>query len=743
MSRIFLAFIFCLLSLTPIKAEVLKDLVIEGNKRVSSETIKLYGGIKLQEDLTQKDLNTIIQNLYETEFFEDIKLNFENSVLRVTVKEFKIINQLVIIGEKSNRYLKEIKRLIKSKEKKSFIKTNLSEDINTIKQLYSSIGFNSVDIVTKTKQINDNNIDLIFEISKGNVSKISSIEFIGDKKIRSRRLKSIIASEEDKFYKIISRNTKFNKDLITLDIRLLNNYYRSLGYKDVKVLSNMASIESDGNINITYTINAGQRFTINKISTKVDTVLEEKSFLPLNKVYNKYVGSYYSPFKVKKILEEIDEIIEKNNIQFVSHNVEEEIIQNAINLSFNIFEGEKVLVERIDVSGNNITNEDVIRGELLIDEGDPYTKLAMEKSIARIKSRNIFRNVTYKELNGSSPDLKKIDIEVEEKPTGEISAGAGIGTSGGTFALGIKENNWLGEGKIVGIDLELTSESILGVLSYEDPNYNFLGNSIYYAISSEENDKPNQGYENSIQKFTINTGFEQYKDIKTTLGLSASYDDLQTDGTASETLKKQSGTFSEIEGSYAFSYDKRNRVFMPTSGSIISFGQDLPIYSDRAAINSFFSSSGYRSLNEDVVGAAKFYISGINGLNDDDVRLSKRKSISTRRLRGFEKGKVGPIDGSDHIGGNYASVLNFEASLPNLLPEKSNTDVSLFLDFGNVWGVDYDSSIDDSNKIRSTAGAAANWLSPLGPIVFTFSQNLSKASTDKTESFNFNLGTTF
>lgn len=407
MSRIFLAFIFCLLSLTPIKAEALKDLVIEGNKRVSSETIKLYGGIKLQEDLTQKDLNTIIQNLYETEFFEDIKLNFENSVLRVTVKEFKIINQLVIIGEKSNRYLKEIKRLIKSKEKKSFIKTNLSEDINTIKQLYSSIGFNSVDIVTKTKQINDNNIDLIFEISKGNVSKISSIEFIGDKKIRSRRLKSIIASEEDKFYKIISRNTKFNKDLITLDIRLLNNYYRSLGYKDVKVLSNMASIESDGNINITYTINAGQRFTINKISTKVDTVLEEKPFLALNKVYNKYVGSYYSPFKVKKILEEIDEIIEKNNIQFVSHNVEEEIIQNAINLSFNIFEGEKVLVERIDVSGNNITNEDVIRGELLIDEGDPYTKLAMEKSIARIKSKNIFRNVTYKELNGSSPDLKK------------------------------------------------------------------------------------------------------------------------------------------------------------------------------------------------------------------------------------------------------------------------------------------------------------------------------------------------
>jgi outer membrane protein insertion porin family len=745
MNRIIIAFVFSLLYLssTSLKSEIVKDLIIDGNNRISDETIRLYGGIKLQEDLSQKELNTILQNLYDTNFFEDVKLNIENNVLKINVKEFKVINQLVILGEKSIRYTREIKKLIKSKEKKSFIKTNLSEDINTIKQLYSSLGFNSAEVVTKTKNIDENNVDLIFEIEKGDVSKISSITFTGDKKIRDRRLRSIIASEEDRFYKIISRNTKFNKDLISLDIRLLTNYYKSLGYRDVQVLSNLASINDEGNINITYTINAGERYTINKLSTKVDSVLEEKPFLSLRKVYNKYIGTYYSPFKVKKILEEIDEIIEVNNIQFVNHNVQEEIIQNKINLLFNIFEGDKVLVERIDISGNNITNEDVIRGELLIDEGDPYTKLALEKSIAKIKARRIFKTVNYKVENGTSSDLRKIDIEVEERPTGEISAGAGIGTSGGTFALGIKENNWLGEGKRVGIDFEISSESILGVLSYEDPNYNFLGNSIYYALSSEENDKPTQGYENTIQRFTINTSFEQFKDINTTLGISTSYDDLQTDGSASENLKKQSGTFSEIAGSYAFSYDKRNRAFMPTSGSIISFGQDIPIYSDSAAIDTFFSSSTYRAINEDVVGAAKLYLSAINGLNDEDVRLSKRKSLSSKRLRGFEKGKVGPVDGLDHIGGNYASVLNFEGNLPNLLPEKSNTDISLFLDFGNVWGVDYDSSIDDSNKIRSTTGVAANWLSPLGPIVFTLSQNLSKANTDKTESFNFNLGTTF
>ena len=150
-----------------------------------------------------------------------------------------------------------------------------------------------------------------------------------------------------------------------------------------------------------------------------------------------------------------------------------------------------------------------------------------------------------------------------------------------------------------------------------------------------------------------------------------------------------------------------------------------------------------KSLTNDVVGAGKIYLTAVNGIGDDDVRLSKRKGLSTRRLRGFERNKVGPIDGSDHIGGNYAAAVNFEASLPNLLPEAYKTDVGFFLDFGNVWGVDYDSSIDESNKIRSSTGVAASWLSPIGPLSFVFSTNLSKADTDKTESFNFNLGTTF
>ena len=726
-----------------LNSEIVKDIKINGNKRVSTETIKLYGEIDINKDYTDKDIDKVLKNLYETDFFEDVKIEIVDNVLKVDLKEYPIVNQLIVVGEKSNRYREQIKKTIRLKEKRSFVKSYLAKDIERIKQLYSSIGYNSIKVETKIKEIDTSNFDLLFVIDRGEQTKISSIKFIGNDSVRSSRLIDIIASEVDKFWKIISRNTNFSENLIRLDVRLLTNYYKSLGFYDVKVKSNFAQINQSGNADLIYSIDEGNRYIINKISINVDKVFDKKLFFPLNKLYEKHVGDYYSPFKVKKLLEELDELIDDNNLQFVEHNVQEVIEGESINIIFNVFEGEKKLVERINITGNSITNEDVIRGELILDEGDPFTKLNLEKSVAEIKERNIFKDVKYNVVDGSENNLKIININVEEKPTGEISAGAGIGTDGGTFAITVKENNWLGEGKAVTFDLQVDTESLAGTLSYNDPNYDFLGNSLNYSISSETNDKPDQGYENTIISAGIGTSFEQYKDVLASLSLFASRDDLKTDSTASDSLKKQKGTFDELLGEYGFTFDKRNRAFMPTSGSIVRFGQSFPVFADKRSLSNYFSVSGYKTLTEDVVGASKFLISNISSLGDDDVRLSKRKFLSSRRLRGFERGKVGPVDGSDHIGGNYSAALNFEANLPNLLPEDTNTDINLFLDFGNVWGVDYDSSLDDSNKIRSSTGVQAQWNSPIGPMSFTFSKNISKADTDKTQSFNFNIGTTF
>ena len=212
-------------------------------------------------------------------------------------------------------------------------------------------------------------------------------------------------------------------------------------------------------------------------------------------------------------------------------------------------------------------------------------------------------------------------------------------------------------------------------------------------------------------------------------------------GTASESLKKQAGSFTDLTFDYAISSDLRDRSFKPTDGYISTFAQALPIYADSPFIKNSYSFSKYSTLTPNIIGAFKFFGSTITGLEDKDVRISKRLTIPKSRLRGFEK--LGPKDGNDYVGGNYASAVNFEASLPNLLPESTNTEVGLFFDLGNVWGVDYNSTIDEKKKIRSSTGANISWLSPLGPMTFVIAHDISKASTDVPQSFKFRLGTTF
>ena len=725
-------------------AEIVNEIQISGNKRVSDETVKVYGEIKPEgSDFSNSDINNILKNLYSTNFFEDVNIEIRNKKLIINLIEYPVINEIVLIGEQNTRVKNQIKKIISSKEKNSFIKNNLNKDINLIKKLYSSLGYKFSQVETKVRNIDKNNVDLAINIDKGEITRISKIFFTGDKKIKDKRLRDIIASEEDKFWKVISRNTRFNENQIELDKRLLINYYKNLGYYDVKVTSSSAEIQDSENINLYYSIEAGKRYIFAKIETVLDSTFDKEIFFPLREKYNDLVGTYYSPFKIKKILEEIDIIIENKNLQFVEHSVQETIEGDKINLAFNIKEGKKIIVERINIKGNNVTNESVIRSELLLDEGDPFTNLNLDKSVAKLKSKNIFNRVKSEVLPGSSDDQKIIEINIEEKPTGELSAGAGVGTNGGTFAFDIQENNWLGEGKIVGINVELSEESLKGKLFYTNPNYDLLGNSIEYHIQNTSNDKPDQGYENKLITFGAGTSFEQYKDIYTNLSLNFSYDDLRTNSNASASLQKQDGDFTEMAAVYGLTYDKRNRTFMPTDGSVFGFVQSLPIYADKPFIDNTFRFSTYHEFNENYVGSGKIFLSAINGLNDEDVRLSKRKSLSTRRLRGFSKGKIGPVDGNDHIGGNYAAAVNFDVNLPNLLPDSSNTDVSFFVDFGNVWEVDYDDSLDDSNKLRSSTGVNASWISPIGPMTFTLATNLSKASTDTTESFNFNLGTSF
>ena len=739
----FIFLIFFILITFNLKAEIIKNFIVEGNERISAETIKVYSGIELNKSYDQDSINNALKELYSTNFFEDIQISIEGDTFKIYVKEYPLINSVELEGEKSNTVKKSVLERLSLKPSGSFIESSLNEDVNLLKKIYASIGFNFAQVEAKIEKFSNNRINLIYVLDKGKKTDIKKINFIGDKKLKERRLRDIIVSEEAKFWKFLSKNTFLNSNTINLDKRLLENYYKSLGYYDVQILSNSAEVSNQNFTTLTYTINAGNRYKVNKISLNISEVLNKELFTSLEKNYQSIVGKYYSPFKVKNLLDDLDELIVDNDLQFVEHNVNETISNENIEISINIFEGKKELVERINILGNTVTDESVIRSEMLIDEGDPANNLKLEKSVAKLKSRNIFGGVRTKVSDGSSKDQKIIDIIVEEKPTGEISAGAGIGTNGGSFAFNISENNWLGKGININTSLDVSAETFTGGINVNNPNYNFSGNSINYFIENTKNDKPDSGFENNIISTGIGTSFEQYKDVFLSPSLSLSYDDLKVDSTASNSLKKQKGTFTDFSFNYGISYDNRDRVYKPTDGYLSSFSQSLPIIADASAIRNTYQLSLYNSFGQDFIGSFKFYTSAINGLSNEDVRLSKRTFLSTNRLRGFESGKVGPKDGLDYVGGNYAIATNFDLNLPNLLPESTKTDVGLFLDLGNVWGVDYDKTIDDSSKLRSSAGITTNWLSPVGPMSFIFSQNISKASTDVTESFNFRLGTTF
>ena len=356
----------------------------------------------------------------------------------------------------------------------------------------------------------------------------------------------------------------------------------------------------------------------------------------------------------------------------------------------------------------------------------------LTKSINNLKSLNIFGSVEY-DLVKNEKNENIFNITIEEKPTGEIFAAAGTGTSGGTFGFGVKENNFLGKNISLETNLRMDEETLKGKFSVINPKWNYTDRSLIASVESSTTDRMGDfGYETSTTGFSFGSSWEQYDDLFFTPKLSSYYEKLDTIQTASDKLKKQEGEYFDTSFSYGLILDKRNRKYQTTDGYASKFNQRVPLISDDYA---FFNSYDYTTFNQikEVVNRFSFQAKAINSLTDEDVRISKRLNIPSKRLRGFEPGKIGPKDGGDYIGGNYAASLNASTTLPEFGTNLETIDFQLFFDAANVFGVDYDSSIDKS-KIRTSFGFGIDWFTPIGPLNFSIAQPISKADSDKTES---------
>ena len=738
-----LTFLFLSLMFSNSFSEVINDIKVKGNSRISLETIIVFGDISVGKNYEINDVNDIIKKLYNTSFFSSVSIQLKDNVLNIIVKENPIINSIIFKGEKAKKYKEKIRELLLLAENSSYIDTNVKTDINLIKEFYRSLGYYFVKIDAEVLKLDKNRVNISYNIEKGDKAKITKIYFLGDKKIREKKLRDVITSQESRFWKVISRNVYLSKERIDLDKRLLKNYYRNKGYYEIDIKSsNVEYSEGEGFI-LTYNVNAGKRYKFNKIFANVSDSLEKEAFISLESEFSKLVGEYYSQRKLKSLLDKIDKLTEQKELQFVNHNISETLDGNGVEVQINIFEGEKILIERINIVGNSVTNDSVIRSALIVDEGDPFSELLVNKSINEIKSKNIFGKVKHEVLPGSTDGLKILEITVEEKATGEIMAGAGVGTEGTSFQFMIKETNWLGRGIKLESDLYLSEEKVSGNILINNPNYNYSGNSLLASVDVSSTDRSNtSGFKSSMTGFQLGTSFEQYQNFFIAPDISAAFEDIEVDGTASSAVKKMEGSFFNVDFGYRVTADKRNQSFKPTQGHKISFVQRLPVIQDSSSMLNGIDISAYHDFSEDFIGSLKLHARAIVGI-DSDVRLTNRLYIPRRKLRGFNPFKVGPKDGDDFIGGNYTTAVSAEAQLPNLLPESYRTDFSVFLDTANVWGVDYNGSVDETNKIRSAFGISANMYTTIGPLSFTIAQSITKATNDETETFNFRLGTSF
>ncbi len=742
MIRFLIIFFFILTSSTFAQ---IKKVNIIGNARVNSSTIESLVDKKIV-NIDSVFINNLTKKIYDTEFFSDVKISYNQDVLTITVSENPIVNFFYINGIKDSD-LDQINKIITLKENAIFSSSKLKKDIEATKDFLNAAGYYQASIIPDLIKIDNNQVNLIINIDKKDISKIKNIYFIGDKFFTSNQLLDVILSSESGWWKFFS-SSALSEQKIELDKQLLKDFYKSKGFYDAQIESVFASADKSNNFSLTFSINAGKRYKFGDFEIKKNSSLyKEQDISEIKNIAEKLLKNQtYSTILTTKLNREIENYLESKRFSNFEFSIQEfKKNEEVINILLQLNDEQKILINKVNVKGNLITEEKVIRDNLLISEGDYLNLSKVKKSIDNVKSKQFFSKVEYKIEDSDKKNYKDLNIFVKEQPTGSLTAGIGYGTNGGIFEASINEKNFLGQGINFNFTGQLSTEKISGEVAYVDPNFRNSNKELATFIYSESDDYSNSGYQNKRVGTKIATKYEIYEDVYFRPNFGLQYDKLHVGSSTSNLLKSREGSFNTMSVGYNFSIDKRDSRFNPTSGITSYFDQNIStLFSDIPTIQTGVGSTLYKELiNDKFIGSAKVRLANVVALDNKDVKLSDRIYASTSDLKGFEPRGVGPVDSGDHVGGNNLATLSLKSTFPNPIPENLRATSFVFFDIGNVWGVDYSDLISESSKIRSSTGLAVDLMSPIGPLSFVYSVPLSKASTDKEQKFLFNIGSSF
>jgi len=736
--------VFFLLLTNTLVAEIAK-VNIAGNARVNKATIESLVDKKIS-NIDSIYINNLTKKIYDTDFFADVKISYNNNVLTINVIENPIVNFFYINGIKDTD-LDQVNKIITLKENSIFSSSKLKKDIESTREFLNATGYYQASIVPEVIKIDNNQVNLIINIDKKEISKIKNIYFIGSKFFSNSQLIDVITSSEDGWWKFFSTSA-LSEQRIELDKQLLKDFYKSKSFYDVQIESAFASVDKNNNFTLTFSINSGKKYKFGDYDLKVSgLVIKEEDINEIKNISNKLIkNEFYSPLIINKLNKQVTSFLESKRYDNFEINVQDiKATDTNINVIIQLNDGQKSLVNKINIKGNTITEEKTIRDNLIISEGDQLNSSKIKKSVDSIKSKQLFSKVEYKIEDSDKKNFKDLNLFVKEQPTGNISAGVGYGTNGGLLEASVNERNFLGQGINLNFTGRLSADVIRGEISYTDPNYINSNKELAVSLFSEVDDYQNSGYQNKRAGSRFATKYEIYEDIFFRPNFGLQFDKLEVTGSASSLLRSRQGDFITTSLGYNFSYDQRDSKFNPTSGSLIYFDQNIAtFFSDIPTVQTGIGATFYTELLSDkFIGSAKARLANVVAFNDKDVKLSDRIFASSSDLRGFEQRGVGPVDSGDHIGGNNLATLSLKSTFPNPIPESLRATTFLFFDMGNVWGADYSNTISDSSKLRTSTGIALDLMSPIGPLSFTYSIPLSKASTDKEQSFLFNIGSSF
>ena len=642
--------------------------------------------------------------------------------------------------------LDKINKIFIIKENAIFSSAKLKQDVERVKDYFKDLGYYSIIVDPEVYKIENNQVNLILNIDKKDVSKIKNIFFIGNKYFSSSALLSVISSAEDGWWKLFSSSALSEKK-IEYDKELLKDFYKSKGFYDVQIETVFANLDSSKNFSVTFSINSGKKYSFGQFEIKSNNNIKDIDVNEIKVFSNKTIkNQIYSSEVVSKLSNQIINFIEEKKYNNIDIRVEEVKSKDQnIDILVSLDPGKNLFLNKINIKGNNITQEKTIRDNLVISEGDNLNNSKIKKSIDQIKSKQYFSRVDYKIDDSEKKNFKDLNIIVKEQATGSISAGVGYGTNGGMFEASVNEKNFLGQGVNLNLLARLSTEKITGEFTILNPNFNNSEKELFNSLFSDTDDYKNSGYQNKRIGDKIATKYEIYEDIYFRPNLLIQYDKLETSSTASSLLKSRSGNYTTTSIGYNFSADFRDSKSNPTSGNVSYFEQNIAtLLSDIPTVQTSIGTTFYKELiNENFIGSLRARIDAAIGLDNKDIKLSDRSHGSVAVIRGFENRGIGPVDGGDHVGGNYLASLSLRSTFPNPIPENLRANTIIFFDAANVWGVDYSNNIADSNKIRTSVGVGLDIMSPFGPVSFSYAVPLSSSSTDKKQNFLFNIGSSF